>query len=196
MTDSKAIGKKFASIRKQLRINQSDAAKQLDVTQSCLSQLENGQRKWSCEMALKAIKLYRVSYESVFGELEKQDVPIFEDEENSPAVMLQMLADASGSREVSFSARAYTYIGAYVMFRRLYESNPKNSSAIFSIDREQAEKIAKELMLNEPERISAYIKFSKRINSGTFELPVEYSTAVREAVERCEEIIRIMLEAD
>lgn len=188
---SKEIGQRLNAIRKSKKLSQIEVAKALNITQSSLSQLERGQRVWSCPSIIKLIKFYKVPYEAVFGEIPIDNEPVFkpEDYSASPAALLEKLADTVKSDEISTSVKAYVYISVYRMFRQLYESNPRNSSAIFKIESDFADHFTQDFIKEEPFRISSFIKASGKVNKNTVELPVEYSAELRNMISKCEKFI-------
>lgn len=188
------ISSRLFKARKLAGITQLQAAEKLDVTQSCLSQLEHNQRKWSCALAAKAVKIYGTTYEAVFGELENSRSSESEpDDLYLPCHLLQMLADAPQSKELSSSVKAYIYIGIYRLLRTLYQCNGRNTEAIFSLDKKAADSFADKFLLNETDNIRALVTYSRRINSSAIELPVEYSAELREVIAVCEKYISSML---
>lgn len=188
----KNIGKRLAEIRKSKKISQIQVSKALNISQSSLSQLECGQRMWPCPAVIRLIKFYKVPYEAVFGEITAEEYgnDIRPSEETyQPIALLEQLADAVNSKELSRTVRAYVYISAYRLLRTLYESNPRNSSAIFKLERSFAERFTKSFIAEEPGRISANIRSSIRINNLLLELPIELSQTLRTSVAKCEDFI-------
>lgn len=190
---SKEIGRRLAEIRKSKHISQTEAAKILGVTQSSLSQLESGFRMWSVPSVIKLIKFYKVPYEDVFGTWKGAESELqltVDDDIAAPIAVLEMLAQTSDLEEISMSVKAYIYVCVYRMFRHLYDANPKNTSVIFSLDLEVADRITEKIFTEEPSRLNTFIKYSSRINSQEIELPVEYSQKLRELVGKCENLIK------
>lgn len=188
----KEIGQRLAEIRRSKKISQIEVAKALNISQSSLSQFECGQRMWQCPAVIRLIKYYKVPYEDVFGEIktEKNESPIRPDEETyQPVALLERLADAVRSEELSRTVRAYIYVSVYRLLRALYESNPRNSSAIFRLERSFADRFTADFLTEEPDRISANVSSSRRINKLLLELPVELSSALRAAIAKCEDFI-------
>lgn len=192
----KEIGRRLAEIRKSKHISQTEAAKVLGITQSSLSQLERGLRMWSVSSVITLIRFYEVSYEDVFGSLQNPPTPYtltVADDAAEPVAILKMLAESAASGEISASVTAYIYVCIYRMLRHLYSANPKNSSAIFSLDCDTADRITEKIFTEEPSRLSTLIKYSGRINSKGIELPVEYSQNLRELVGKCENLIKAFI---
>ncbi|WP_124099968.1 helix-turn-helix transcriptional regulator [Ruminococcus sp. Marseille-P6503] len=190
---SKEIGRRLAEIRKSKHISQTEAAKILGVTQSSLSQLESGFRMWSVPSVIKLIKYYKVPYEDVFGTWQgtETELPLTADDDITvPIAVLEMLAQTSDLEEISMSVKAYIYVCVYRMFRHLYEANPKNSSVIFSLDPDIADRITEKIFTEEPSRLNTFIRYSSRINSKEIELPIEYSQKLRELVGKCENLMK------
>ncbi len=191
---SREIGLRLAEIRKSKKLSQSEVASAIGVTQGSLSQLESGLRLWSCPAIIKLIKYYKVPYEEVFGKI-SEDITKPKVSHNSPldqpVQLLKNLADAVHSKQISLSVRAYMNISIYKMLRKLYECNPRNSSAIFNLDSTQADKLTTKFLTEEPQIISSYIKASSRINKQSIELPVEMSAKLREFIGQCENFLAI-----
>ena len=190
---SREIGQRLAEIRKSKHISQTEAAKALGVTQSSLSQLESGFRMWSVPVVIKLIRYYNVPYENVFGSWKGAESELSltaDDDFEAPVAMLELLSKASGSEDISMSVKAYIYVCIYRMLRQLYEANPRNSSSIFSVDNEEADRISGKILTEEPARLNTFIKYSSRINRQDIELPVEYSQMLRELVGKCEKLIK------
>ncbi|MBR4555118.1 MAG: helix-turn-helix transcriptional regulator [Ruminococcus sp.] len=180
---NRMVGQKLAQIRRQQGISQLAAAEALGTTQSNISQFEHGKRRISSSVVIQLCRIYNASPSEIFGTAGlPSDIP--------PGLadgLLRELAETSGSSELSFAADAYIYIAAYRMLRTLYETNPHNSSELFSLSSEDALKATEEFLREEPMRAAAALEPSER---SSIELPVEKAQELRNFIACCEEIIR------
>lgn len=186
---NRRVGRRLAALRQSRSITQADAARALGISQSGLSQYENGQRTISCAAAVELMRLYGAGYEDVFGPPE--DVPPsgrFDAAEGED--LLLELAKSSGSDELSSAVNGYRLIAAYRMLRALYECNPHNSGAVFDAEEERAMLLTEEFLREEPYRLSTLIRAGTRMDRGRLELPVERSAELRAFIEVCEALMQ------
>lgn len=182
---NRRIGKRLAALRQARSMNQAEAAKLLGITQSGLSQYENGQRTISCSVAYELMKLYGASYEDVFGPA-GEVTETTSDQGNEADQLLTLLAKSSGSAEIASAVEAYRLIAAYRMLRALYECNPHNSGSVFDAETEEAMRFTEQFLREEPQRLSSLIHAGTKVNRSRIELPVERSAELRRFIESCE----------
>ena len=182
---NRKVGKRLAALRQSRSLNQAEAAKALGITQSGLSQYENGQRTISCAAAIELMRLYGAGFEDVFGPCGSEDPA-----ERFPAAsaedLLLELSKSMGSSEISSAVNAYRLIAAYRMLRALYECNPHNSGSVFETESEEARLFTEDLLIHEPDRLVSFIKAAPRADRERLELPVERSAELRAFIESCE----------
>ena len=184
---NKAVGMRFAEIRRSKGISQMTAAKALGTTQSNISQLENGRRRISSAAAVELCRFYGVPASEVFGAL--TDEPSESFKAGEAETLLLELAANSGSDDVASSAEAYLSLCVYRLLRELYELNPHNSSGLFSIPKDKAEALCEEFLASEPERLRATLAAGSPSQRSRIELPIERSGGLRRFIAACEELL-------
>lgn len=186
------IGEKLAAVRKARGLTQVAAAAKVGCTQSYLSGVENGKKAFSISFVLELIKLYGVSYETVFGE-NSADTWVFEAPETQSSVtgalsLLEQLVECSDSAVLEKGIDEYIKLCIFGVFRQLYEANPHNTAKIFSTDSRSTTEAISRLSENMPQLIDSLIK-SCHIRRDRFELPVERGHELRTFIRECEELL-------
>ena len=187
-----SVGEKLRLIRKQTGLTQKEAAQAACLSQSALSDIESGKRACPIYNAVKLIKLYDVSFGSVFGEAgtDSEAGPYAAPKELDNAVkLLSSLVAGSGSPELIFTCSQSMAISIYTVFRKLYRENPHNSEKLFGISYNELEKLSKgfapERVLYELERCLRHCNVRKEL----LELPVEMNAELSAFIKSSERIL-------
>lgn len=146
-------------LRKERGISQKKAATDLSVSQALLSHYEKGIRECGLDFVVRAADYYSVSCDYLLGrtpdksgaviavdEIPDND-PMLKDNRggvlpvlnkklviNSIHIVFDMLQQCN-NKALTTEASAYLTLCVYAMFRQLYEANPKNPQALFSVPR-------------------------------------------------------------
>ena len=186
------IGERLRLIRKQRGLTQNDAAEAACLTQSALSDIEAGKRACPIFNAVKLIKLYRVKYDAVFGELKNAaETPEITapSELDSAVKLLSALISGCRSQELIFTCSQSLAVSIYTVFRRIYRENPHNSEKLFGIKYEDLPKhtegFAPESVITELERCIKHCSIKKEL----LELPVELNAELSSFIESSERIL-------
>ncbi|MBR1423717.1 MAG: helix-turn-helix domain-containing protein [Ruminococcus sp.] len=192
---SALIGSRLMLIRKQLGITQEQAAKAAGLTQSAVSEIENGKRAVQVSSAVKLIKLYKVPYEAVFGE--NRTEPLTQSEQSAVPVSFQSAAEllfaligGSGSDELSFVCSQTLSVCLYLVFREIYRENPHNSEKIFSLTYEGAFSLAKGYVSPKVMEELRLCLDSCRADKRRIELPIEKNAELARFIEGAEQLIK------
>ena len=192
---SALVGSRLMLIRKQLGITQEQAAKAAGLTQSAVSEIENGKRAVQVSAAVKLIKLYGVPYEAVFGESCTQ--PTVQSEQGTlpesfinAAELLFTLITGSGSDELSFVCSQTLSVCLYLVFREIYRQNPHNSEKIFSLSYDEALALGKGYEAPEVMQQLRLCLDSCRADKRRIELPIEKNAALARFIENAEQLLR------
>ena len=145
-------------LRREKGASQRAAAADLGISQALLSHYENGIREPGLSFVVKACDYYGVSADFLLGRTLSRDGTTIAPEElydlsqekdnslkggvlallskkllvNSIGVLFDLLAK-TGSREAIKAASDYLSTAVYKMYRRLYQANPDNNPAFFSV---------------------------------------------------------------
>lgn len=150
-------------LRKEKGISQKKAAESLGVSQALLSHYEKGIRECGLEFVTRAADFYQVSCDYLLGRspnrdgtlLMLEDLPepdaagkenVFKGSvlptlnkkliENSLNILYDLLAQ-TGSRELVSEASGFLSLAVYLLFRQIYEADPKNPREMFAVDERQ-----------------------------------------------------------
>ena len=186
------IGEKLTAVRKAKGLTQVQAAAQVGCTQSYLSAVENGKKAFSISFVLDLIRLYGVSYETIFGE-NHADTWVFETPEIESSVtgalgLLEQLVENAGSAVLEKGIDEYLKLCIYSIFKQLYESNPHNTGKMFASDSSSTAEAVRKLTENMPQLLQSLIQ-SCHISTERFELPVERGHELRSFIKECEELL-------
>ena len=212
-------------LRKEKGITQKQAAADLGISQALLSHYEKGLRECGLDFLIKLCDYYNVSSDYILGRspdrsgavLTVNDLEGAESAKDShysgsvlPAmnkrlissslnVVYDMLAKA-GNKELTTKVSEYLMLSVYRMFRKLYQSEKKNSQSMFKVSGQLYESYA----LGAMEKISADINVilsdkavAKQIGDA-FEMTSEsmardypkHNTGLLNTVKTAEEIIK------
>ena len=182
------IGQRLKQLRRECGMSQLDAAKVLGVTQSCISQLENGQRFISGATAIQLAELYNAEPGEIFGSGRTPDnTGIRSDVSRS---LLDVLAKSSGSDELLRSVRNYSAIAAYRMLRAIWMLNPDNSREIFMLSNEDADRLSDKFLSLEPFRVRSPEVSGKTSDRRLINLPPEDTAELRAFIAECEALLK------
>ena len=212
-------------LRKEKGITQKQAAADLGISQALLSHYEKGLRECGLDFLIKLCDYYNVSSDYILGRspdrsgavLTVNDLEGAESAKDShysgsvlPAmnkrlissslnVVYDMLAKA-GNKELTTKVSEYLMLSVYRMFRKLYQSEKKNSQSMFKVSGQVYESYA----LGAMEKVSADINVlladkavTKQIGEA-FEMTSEsmakdypkHNTGLLNTVKTAEEIIK------
>ena len=212
-------------LRKEKGITQKQAAADLGISQALLSHYEKGLRECGLDFLIKLCDYYNVSSDYILGRspdrsgavLTVNDLEGAETAKDShysgsvlPAmnkrlissslnVVYDMLAKA-GSKELTTMVSDYLMLAVYRMFRKLYQSEKKNSQSMFKVSGQVYESYA----LGAMEKVSADINVlladkavAKQVGDA-FEMTSEsmardypkHNTGLLNTVKTAEEIIK------
>ncbi len=186
------VGRRLSEMRKMNDLTQTDVAEHLGISQSNVSQLENDTRKFSVYSIKKLLELYGGSYESVLGELGSEKHEAFQKPESTleSINLLMSVCDRAESDDLTSAVSAYINMCVYVLLRELYEANPRNTDAVFSVDKNTAIENAMRFIANSPYQISSYINASTgKVRKTAIEPPLEKAADFREFIKTCESYI-------
>ena len=145
-------------LRREKGVSQRAAAGELGISQALLSHYENGIREPGLSFVVKACDYYGVSADFLLGRTLSRDGTTIAPEElydlsqekdnslkggvlallskkllvNSIGVLFDLLA-RTGSRQAVKAAADYLSTAVYKVYRRLYQANPDNNPAFFSV---------------------------------------------------------------
>lgn len=145
-------------LRQEKAVSQRAAAGALGISQALLSHYENGIREPGLPFVVKACDYYGVSADFLLGRTLSRDGTTIAPEQlydlsdekdnsmrggvlallskkllvNSIGVLFDLLAK-TGSREAIRAAANYLSTAVYIVYRRLYQSNPANNPDFFSV---------------------------------------------------------------
>ncbi len=154
------FAKRLTAIRKDKKLSQKQAAKDLGVSQALLSHYEKGIRECGLQFIVKACEYYNVSADYLLNlsadtrgtVLSDTD---FADPENQRgkgdiALVLgkkvvfngvDMVYDVAAQikdKDLTLALNEYFFLAAYKAFRALYDSNPQNPKDFFLVDKADA----------------------------------------------------------
>lgn len=141
-------------LRKEKKLSQKQAAKDLGISQALLSHYEKGIRECGLDFILKTADYYDVSCDYLLGrtterngaKITVEDIP----ENNSVSYgnalsqlnkkivqnstnLLFDIAESTGNKNIEVAVADYLMTSVYKMFRLLYSANPHNPQAMFSL---------------------------------------------------------------
>lgn len=187
------IGKRLSELRKLKKMTQSEVGKHLGISQSNMSQLESDVRKFSVYEIKKLIELYDSGYEYVLGKLDKDNDPQkYERPQNTleSVDLLLSICKKAGSDELNKAVAAYLNMCVYYILRELYEANPRNTDAVFSIEKDDAAKRISKFISNTPPQLAAYVKATNgKVKKKEIEPPLERAGDFREFVKLSEDFV-------
>ena len=190
------VGNRLKTIRRRLGMTQKEAARSAGMSQPFLSAIERGQKTAGTSQIVGLIRLYRVPYETIFGELEQDELAI-------PQVpvkaalgyeLLEQLIGEANSRELAQGAADCINVCAYIVFRSVYRLNPHNSERPFSLDFDEALRAAEHVITSAPDLITRFIGSDRDISVTSFELPTERNEDIRAFIRDSEGLLRKTLE--
>lgn len=145
-------------LRKEKGISQKQAAADLGVSQALLSHYEKGIRQGSLEFVVRVADYYKVSCDYLLGRTADKSGAVVNVEEipsgdeskvdnkmrgtvipvlnkklifNSINILFELLQKYN-SKSLTNDVSEYLMLAIYMMFREMYEANPKNPEAFFS----------------------------------------------------------------
>lgn len=132
-------------LRKEKKLSQKEAAKDLGISQALLSHYENGIRECGLDFLVKAADYYQVSCDYLLGktpdrtgaakkrpaEAGAQEMEMF----MQSIKTLQNMTEAFQSDELKNAVQAYMEKAFYKIFRLLYTANSKNPQNLFGLNR-------------------------------------------------------------
>ena len=145
-------------LRKEKGISQKQAAADLGVSQALLSHYEKGIRQGSLEFVVRVADYYKVSCDYLLGRtadksgavVNVEEIPSSDEEKvdnrmhgtvlsilnkklifNSINILFELLQKYN-SKSLTNDVSEYLMLAIYMMFREIYEANPKNPEAFFS----------------------------------------------------------------
>ncbi len=147
-------------LRKERGTSQKQAAIDLQVSQALLSHYEKGIRECGLEFVVRAADYYNVSTDYLLGRTADKTgavIAVEEIPENDPAArdnqfrgsvlpvlnkkllvnsihILFDLLQKCNNKALTTEVSAYLTTAVYAMFRALYTANPKNPTAMFSLE--------------------------------------------------------------
>lgn len=186
------IGRRLAELRKLNNLTQQSVEEKLGVRQETLSMIESGIRKPSVALLKQLVDLYNTTYDKVLGEPRIKSESKDTDPVNSleSIDLLFLLCRSSGSKELEDTVLAYINLWAYCLVREMYEANPKNTSKLFSVEKDYAVAQIMQYIEKSPEQFSAFIKASgANIKKTAIEPPLEKAADFREFIRQSESFI-------
>lgn len=147
-------------LRKERGISQKQAASDLGVSQALLSHYEKGIRECGLDFVVRSADYYHVSCDYLLGRTPDKTgavIAVSEIPDNDPSAkdnqyrgsvlpvlnkklivnslnILFDLLQRCNSKGLTTEISAYLTLSVYAVFRELYTANPKNPSAMFSVD--------------------------------------------------------------
>ena len=147
-------------LRKERGISQKKAATDLGVSQALLSHYEKGIRECGLDFVVRSADYYHVSCDYLLGRTPDKTgavIAVNEIPDNDPSAkdnqyrgsvlpvlnkklivnslnILFDLLQRCNSKGLTTEISAYLTLSVYAVFRELYASNPKNPSAMFSVE--------------------------------------------------------------
>lgn len=159
-------------LRKEKGISQKKAAESLGVSQALLSHYEKGIRECGLDFVTRAADFYDVSCDYLLGRSPERSGAVLREEnlpepdaagkenvyrgsmlptlnkkllENSLNILYDLLVK-TGDRELVGEVSAFLSAAVYLMFRQVYEANPKNPREMFAVDEHQYSMLASALL--------------------------------------------------
>lgn len=145
----------ITQLRKEKKISQKDAAKDLEISQSLLSHYEKGIRECSLDFLIKLADYYEVSTDYLLGRTTQRYSDLFTLDDNNEkkgyskitqlankillintiTVLYEYLIKI-GSKKLSNHVSSYLMLAVYKIFRMIYSSNTKSTkSSMFMINK-------------------------------------------------------------
>lgn len=186
------IGRRLADLRKLNNLTQRNVETRLGVRQETMSMIESGIRKPSIALLKQLVELYHTTYDKVLGEPKAAYEPTFPTTSRSleSIDLLFSLCQNAGSEELETVVAAYINMWVYCLIREIYEANPKNTSKLFSIDKDEAVAQIMKYIEKSPVQLSAFIKASGgKIKKNSIEPPLEKAAEFREFIKQSESYI-------
>lgn len=177
------IGRRLKKLRRECGMSQLTAARSMGVTQSCISQLENGRRSVSAAAVIRFAELYRVTPSEIYGDPPVLNVPV------NGGELLRQLAQSSGSEKLIGAVSCYQALSIYRMLRAVYMLNPHNTSGLFSLSWEEADRLTAAFLRDEPHRLSTLGLAGTARERSRIELPADQSAELRLFIEQCEALL-------
>lgn len=187
------VGKRLSELRKMNNLTQKEAAEYLGISQSNMSQLETDTRKFSVYAIKKLLELYNASYETVLGDLGHDNTENCVKPESAinSVNLLMTVCEQAESEDLNNAVSAYINMCVYVILRELYESNPRNTDKVFSIEKNTAFKSTAEFIDKSPYQLSAFINASTgKVKKKSIEPPLEKAADFREFIKLSEDYIK------
>lgn len=141
-------------LRKEKKLSQKQAAQELGISQALLSHYEKGIRECGLDFVVRAADYYNVSCDYLLGrtadrEYEMTDADVEKESKKQSAAqivnrrliasMMNAVYDIAASaknRRLDRTITNFFMLGAYKVFRSLYEANPENSDELFTVSRD------------------------------------------------------------
>lgn len=136
-------------LRKEKKISQKQAAKDLEISQALLSHYEKGIRECGLEFLVKIADYYGVSCDYLLGKTSLRETAdpsrerstrrgeryTAEETEILRGVLTVLrFGERFSSKDLSGEIGAYLKLGIYKVFRSLYSANSSNPKEFFSLD--------------------------------------------------------------
>lgn len=191
-------------LRKEKGITQKQAARDLGISQALLSHYEKGVRECGLDFLVKLCDYYNVSSDYVLGRSpdrngavlnvsDLEGAEVTKDTHLSGSVLpamnkrlisssLNILYDMLGkvgSKELTTKVSEYLMMAVYRMFRKLYQSEKKNSQSMFKVPMEVFEGYTAGAMERQSAEIEAVLsdKTVSKQSRGKLEITTEALTA-------------------
>ena len=154
------FAKRLTAIRKDKKLSQKQAAKDLGVSQALLSHYEKGIRECGLQFIVKACEYYNVSADYLLNlsadtrgtVLAQEDMASPENERGKGDIALgigkkvvfngvDMVYDIAAQirdKDLTLALNEYFFLSSYRAFRALYDSNPQNPKGFFLVGKEDA----------------------------------------------------------
>lgn len=190
------LGERLKSARRLRGLTQKQAAAATGMSQSFLSAVENGKKTACTSQIVTLIHYYSVPYEMVFGSdseiLFNKDTAAVHESDIYIDLLNMLIGKADSSTLFNGTTNCLKLV-VYVIFRTVYQENPKNSEKLFSVNYNEAVNVVSGLLEKAPDSISRYIRASRNINASKFELPLERNAELRSFIKECEQMINLAL---
>lgn len=143
-------------LRKEKKLSQKDAARELGVSQALLSHYEKGIRECGLNFVVKAADFYGVSCDYLLGRTAERhyditelsdEVPVASAKHNTTNIINRRLLENTagiiydclskvGSRKLTRLVTGYLMLSLYKVFRFLYTGNRANPEGMFTVSQD------------------------------------------------------------
>ncbi|MBR1862796.1 MAG: helix-turn-helix domain-containing protein [Ruminococcus sp.] len=187
------LGERLRGVRLLKGITQKQAAKDTGMSQSFLSSVERGKKSACTAQVIALIRYYKVPYDMIFGsengDFTLNDFPQGESPDICVELLNQLVGKARCADLIKGTGNCIKIV-VYVVFRTVYRENPRNSVKLFSMSYEETLQMAKKILTAAPANIARFIRETKSINAGCFELPPERNAELRTFIHECEMMLK------